>query len=133
MKSVNIEGRATQKERDALLQPYLSISADPNQILYFRNLPLKVLEILVTRDFVDMNPWNDCPGTNRFLGFMRRHPNFTAHGYAISFRREDHRITIEGLECQNPLTHNDIVDFCGNFCEADEFQVSNSYARCWYD
>jgi hypothetical protein len=34
-----------------------------------------------------------------FLRFLQRWPAATAHGYAVSRRREDYRVSIEGLAC----------------------------------
>jgi len=123
-----------QSKRKELLKPFMKHDYDyGGQIYYFANLPLSVLQELIEADLMgDMGPWNDCPGNAAFQVFMHSHPNFTAHGYAIDFKRDDHRITIEGLE-GTELSSSDIVDFANAFGAADEFECSNFKARCWYD
>lgn len=95
---------------------------------------LKVLDQLITNGFVEMDAWNDCPGVAQvFLPFLRRHPSFTAHGYAVSWERGDTRITVEGIEKAHTLAKDEINDFTSTFNGADEIQLTDNYARCWYD
>lgn len=69
----------------------------------------------------------------RCLVIMRYYHGFTAHGYVVDADREDTRITIEGIEKTGKLRKDEIISFANAFCGADEFQLTDSYARCWYD
>src|SRR5580700_11123712 len=119
--------------RNKILEPYFA-GPEIHGVRYFDKLPLKQLEELIKSDFVEMEAWNSCPGVaDAFLPFMKRHPAFTAHGYAVSFKRQDTRITIEGLEKTEPLTNSEIIDFANSFTNADEVHFTKTYAYCWYD
>jgi hypothetical protein len=120
--------------RDEILRPYIP-DGSMKSISQFRGLPLNVLEILVAHGFVHLGKWNSCAGVDSlFLPFLRRHPEFTAHGYALPEHRPDCRITIEGVECERPITDETVSDFTNTFSlHADEVKVSQSYAYCWFD
>jgi hypothetical protein len=119
--------------RDNLLKPY-SEAAEFGGVRYFRGLPVNVAQKLIDGGFVEMGPWNDCPGVaDAIFPFLRRNSEFTAHGYAVSPERQDARITIEGVERSAALTKAEIIDFATSFNGADEIQLTPDYARCWYD
>jgi hypothetical protein len=118
--------------REQLLEPY--VETQFGDICYFRGVPLEMLQKLIEARFVELGPWNSCPGVgNGFLPFMRRHPEFQAHGYLVPWERRDSRITVEGIEKMGPLSLEELVDFADKFREADEMQIRTDYARCWYD
>jgi len=105
---------------------------------YFAGLSLNELEKLIKLGFVERGPWNSCDGVDdMFIPFMRRHPGFTAHGYAIAPQRKDCRITVEGVEKEGASTLTELADFAITFKNADEMNIDPdqdcSYLRCWYD
>ena len=119
--------------REELLTPFLA-NRNYGGVRYFKRLPLSVLQILINHHFVEMGPWNDCPGVDQmFLPFLRRNPAFTAHGYVVDHERPDTRITLEGVERVGSLEKHEMIDFCTTFWGADEVELTPSYARCWYD
>ena len=120
------------QERNSLLQPYFE-EGEFGGVRYFKRLPLEVLERLIDRGFVEMEPWNECPGMEVFLPFLRRNPLFNAHGYAVSPERPDTRITIEGVEFDGSLSKAKIIDFFMTFRGADDMYIGPDHARCWYD
>lgn len=130
----NFNNNMLQKElREELLASFFG-QKDTGDLRYFTNLPLSVLQELIDHGFVEMSPWNECPGmTEVFLPFMRRNPGFTAHGYAASWNRSDARVTIEGVEKAGSLPRHELIDFFNTFHWADELEVADDYARCWYD
>jgi hypothetical protein len=99
----------------------------------FKGLSLRALERLTRLGVASEGPWNNCPGNAAFLGFMRKHPSWTAHGYAVSPDRGDVRLTIEGLEKEGRVGTREGKAFREAFGRADEFEVGKRYARCWYD
>lgn len=121
--------------RDELVRPYiLDGEIGGCGISRLKGVPLNVLEKLIVHGFVRLGEWNSCAGVqNLFLPFLLRHPDFTAHGYAVSKERQDSRIVIEGIECDAPMTMETVIDFANTFHRADEFSLSSSRARCWYD
>jgi hypothetical protein len=122
-----------KETREQLLAPYFETKS-VGGLRYFRGLPLPVLEELITHGFVDRGDWNDCPGVDAaFLPFMRRNPEFAAHGYAVDWDRDDVRISIEGVQKLAPLSKTELIDFINTFNGADEVQVTEQSAYCWYD
>ena len=131
--------------RDAILAPFFAKSdayyqqrlgytgSGGSGCRSFKGLILKALERLSRMGLADEGPWNNCPGNASFLWFMRRHPSWTAHGYAVSPEREDVRITIEGLEKSGRVGARERAEFREGLGRADEFEASARYARCWYD
>lgn len=120
--------------RDQILQPYVVNGSTKGGITRFKGLPFNMLEELIFKGFVRLGSWNSCGGVeDLFLPFLMRHPDFTAHGYAVSKERPDFGIVIEGIECSSPLAIQTVVDFANTFRRADDFDLSLSHARCWYD
>ena len=68
-----------------------------------------------------------------FREFLIQYPKFKAHGYIVTPDREDFRVSLEGLEVEEDLTTEEILAFSNKFHNADEFTVTNNYARCWWD
>jgi hypothetical protein len=119
--------------REQLLAPYFE-DESIGGVRYFQELPLPVLEELLSHNFVDWGAWNDCPGVNAmFLPFLRRNPSFKAHGYACSWDRRDARVTVEGVAKYASLSKKEMADFAQTFNGADEMEVAENHARCWYD
>ena len=119
--------------REKLLEPYYS-DGELGGLRYFTDLPLNVLDELISLNFVEMEEWNCCDGvTKLFLPFLRRNPQFTTHGYAVMPERKDIRVTIEGVEHSAMLTMDELIDFATTFRGADEMELAPDYARCWYD
>ena len=54
------------------------------------------------------------------------------YGYAVSPKRDDYRITCEGVYMQNPPSEYR-KDFVNMFYKADECEFNESFVRCWYD
>jgi hypothetical protein len=120
--------------RDELLRPYVLDGGTHGGISRFKGVPLSLLEKLIFDGFVYLGKWNTCAGVqDLFLPFLRRHPDFTAHGYSVSKERQDSRITIEGIECKASMKLETVIDFANTFRHADDFKLSSSHARCWYD
>lgn len=120
--------------RDELLRPYVRDGGTRGGISRFKGVPLDLLEKLIFHGFVYLGKWNSCRGVqDLFLPFLLRHPGFTAHGYAVSRERQDSRIIIEGIECDAPMTIESVIDFANTFRLANDFTLSSSGARCWYD
>lgn len=120
--------------RDELLRPYFADESEHGGIRRFNRVPLDLLEKLIFHRFVFLGKWNSCPGVqDLFLPFLRRHPEFTCHGYSVSKERRDCRIAVEGVECNAHMTIESVIDFAKTFRGADDFNLAPSHARCWYD
>ena len=103
-------------------------------IRHFEYLDVDTLKQLIDEGFIDPEECqNDSPTTMEFYEFMKKYPDFTAHGYAVSPVRSDYRITLEGIECSEPYTNETLRDFVELCRFADEFCVNQSYAYAWYD
>ena len=76
---------------------------------------------------------NDSPSVGEIAEFLKKHPNFTAHGYAVSRERDDYRVSFEGVECGEGYTLSDVQDFFSLFKYPDSLTVDEHGMYCWYD
>lgn len=76
---------------------------------------------------------NDSPSVMEIAEFLKKHPNFTAHGYATSKKRDDYRVSFEGVECGDGYTLSDVQDFFSLFKYPDSLTVDEHGMYCWYD
>ena len=106
-------------------------------IEHFNGLSAKSLKELIKLGFADPeDTQNESPSIAEFLKFMEKYHNVEAHGYAVSPNRSDERVSIEGLETKNrkeELSKEFILDFTKKFRQADDFEVDEKHAFCWYD
>ena len=122
------------KERDEILfGEYKPDAYRYGGIRYFSRLDVSTLKRLIDANYIELDECqNYSPTTEDFCNFMETHPEFTDHGYAISDKRDDYRITIEGIEsdekCKDPETVEEFIALC-RF--ADEFNLNTPYA--WWD
>lgn len=117
---------------DRILKRYAR-GESPGGFTAFDNLPLKGLEELVAAEMVDMKAWNNCDGAGHlFLPFLRRNPSFTADGYMF---REDGKayLRIDGIRKRGNLSKEEVIDFANSFRDAEEMELTEKFARCWYD
>lgn len=116
-----------QTQRDKILKPFYDKSNEEflGGCKRFNKVPLKILKKLLEEKFLDPeDKHNDAHAVEEFIEFMRGQPGITAMGYAISADRDDYRISIDGIETDNPSA--DFNEFC---CGADE--LTDTYA--WWD
>lgn len=106
---------------------------DLGGISRFRYLYVEGLKWLVDEGFADPDEaQNDAPTIEEFINFMENHPEFVAHGYAVTDERDDYRISIEGIESDDEIVDVDTLkDFVDMFRFADEFYIDPPY--CWFD
>lgn len=102
----------------------------------FSKLSLSALRKLFVREYIDPDDsQNGSPTASEYLGFMEDHsdPSWTVHGYVVSPKRGDCRVTIEGCEKDGAPTIDEIIDFVRMFRDANEFEVKKTGLYCWYD
>lgn len=109
----------------------------PNKYRYgtawFRDMNVKTLRKLLEQNFIDPEETqNESPTVEQIYEFMRRHPEYTCHGYTVAADRADYRVSIEGVEkgspAANPIEFKDFMDLFGG---ADEINYRTNY--CWFD
>lgn len=76
---------------------------------------------------------NDAPSFEEITTFLEAHPKFVGHGYIVLPERSDERITLEGVISEAKLSKTDKDAFTRMFRHADEFELSATFARAWYD
>lgn len=103
-------------------------------IRYFSHMPVESLHELLKRGFADPdNQQNYAPPIKEIVQFLDKHPNFWAHGYAVSPERDDCRVSVEGVECGSDYTLSDIQDFFSTFYYPDTLRVTANGVYCCYD
>ena len=123
------------KQRDLILfgEPY-DEAKYLGGIRCFEEVTAEDIEELLHLNVIDPEETQDnSPSTTEILEFLQRHPNFTAHGYAVSRDRGDYSVTLEGVACAGPYDMEDVWDFCSWFKFADEFEIAEYGMYCWYD
>ena len=105
-------------------EPYNKSDYKFGGIVRFREMDLETLDTLFKENFIDPNETqNDSPTTLEIFEFMKAHPDFTCHGYAVSPERDDYRISIEGVEYHGELNVDMMIDFLQMFRFADSLQI----------
>lgn len=99
----------------------------------FKFINVQTLKELVKKGYLDPeDKQNDAPTVGEFIKFMEKYPEFEAHGYIIDNKREDRRISIEGVSgC--PQSEEAKEAFEEMFLNADEFNIEDDEYYCWYD
>ena len=103
-------------------------------IMHFDNMDYDTLQWMVDNRFADPEErQNDGPTINRFLHYLKEHPNFRATGYVVDKGRSDYRLSVDAITATN-LSDDDMQFFMEVFARwSDEFEVSPEYARAWWD
>lgn len=128
--------KANVNKRDLIL---FGEDYDPRKyfggIRRFTDLSYTGLKKLFDLDVVDPHErQNEAPEVAEFLEFLQDHAGFTAEGYAVSPERDDYRVSLEGVDCDEDFSLEDLVDFVMTFRFADEFSVDPEEGlHCWYD
>lgn len=100
----------------------------------FGGLDLDTLQILHEHNFLSLNECqNYSPSIGKIMEFMEKNIGFTAHGYTVSNKRDDYRVSIEGVEKTHSITEADMEAFRELFGDADEFECGENRLYCWYD
>ena len=125
------------EKRNSLINPYAKadiIGQDLDHIR-FEELPVDVLKELVKLKLADPEETqNESPTIAEFIEYMEKYSSAKAHGYIISFARDDYRVSVEGITQQ--ATRCDLEtrkEFFKFFRYADELDPFSEIMRCWYD
>ena len=76
------------------------------------------------------------PSVQEILDFIERHnpESWVLHGYAVSPKRQDVRVSIEGIRSIRPLNDEELTDFLRFFYTAAELIAEEGApVSCWYD
>lgn len=115
----------------------LGISYNPSNIYdikCFEDVTLKQLNLLLEEHFIEHDEnQNGSPNTMVYKTFMEKYPNATVHGYIVTPRRGDYRVTIEGLSYNGEVSTQMLRDFIDTFGRADNFITESNNLYCWYD
>ena len=101
----------------------------------FEGISVDTLETLIQEGFADPEEAQNCaPSTQEFLEFMRQYPGYKAHGYVISEKRHDCRVSIEGVvKGRSCASDKELMAFVAMFRYADEFEIGPDGMYCWFD
>jgi len=111
-------------------------------IASFEEMTVQTLKNLIALGYADPeSTQNDSPTIAEFVKLMERHTDANsflgAHGYVVSFERDDYRVSVEGVEGTVQHTEGllDVLAICKS---ADEFEVESDFnvgftVRAWWD
>ena len=102
-------------------------------IMRFRELDIVQLEQLNEKGLLDLEDYqNDSPSVKEFMAFMKKYPAVTAIGYVVSPKRDDVRVSLEGIECEQaevtPELKDDFIEMCRY---ADELEIKKGLYAWW--
>lgn len=121
------------KLRDSMLNDVYGNKQEAYDIFRFDGVTADTLQKLVDLKYADPDEYqNEAPPIGEILEFLKENPDFTAHGYAVTARRDDYRISLEGVE-GNSRDFDQISRFMNMFRFADEFETGIGYQRAWFD
>lgn len=102
-------------------------------VMRFDGLTLSQLEKLIEGNFIDLTEsQNYAPSIGEIYDFMKKYPEYTAHGYTVHKYRNDYRVSLEGVEKGKPADSlEEMKDFAELFKYADDFNAAEMY--CWFD
>jgi hypothetical protein len=98
-----------------------------------KHIDLPILTILLKENFINPEDrQNNAPSVIEIYRFMVKYPQVIAFGYAVSPRRDDYRISIEGIYVPaNKVTEKMKKDFI-KFCkDPDEIETDNDLYAWW--
>jgi hypothetical protein len=103
-------------------------------IMNYNRLSADGLQWMVDNRFADpAERQNDAPSIDKMLAFLIDNPKFSAIGYVVHKSRSDYRLSVEGVECNGPLTVAEERRFVEFAHRADEFDTSETHYRAWWD
>lgn len=99
----------------------------------FEEIDVKTFETLLVQKYIDpSDSQNESPTAKEFFQFMCKYPSIKAYGYAVSPKRNDYRVTIEGIYVLNkditPNLKKDFMEFCKS---ADEISTDEGLSSWW--
>lgn len=122
-----------ERQRDHIIFGEHDMAVYMGGVRHFKNLSLSKLEQLIECDFIDLDERQNCaPCVKEIYEFMKKYPDYTAHGYTVSIRRNDYRVSLEGVSKESGADSvEELEDFMRLFKFADDFSTSPMY--CWFD
>lgn len=128
MKTLNKDS----KTRDGILG--LDAARGFGGIKRFEGATFDTLRDLERRNFLHAEEaHNGAPSIGEIMAFLYRHPDFTAHGYAVDPERDDYRISLEGVSLDRKPSFEELSDFARAFRHADDFRIAEDGLFCWFD
>jgi hypothetical protein len=125
-----------QRLRDTIIWGDYSPDDYGGGIRRFSFMKLDQLEKLISNNFIELDQrQNWSPSTKEFYDFLKKNPQFTAHGYAVELKRNDYRVTIEGLECRVLCDEETIKSFkilCRN-ADSKSIDLKKPLLYSWWD
>lgn len=122
------------KKRDKILG--MNVKWDKKTLGTYRieQVNLDTLNLLVSNNFIDLEErQNESPSVKEFMQFLEKQPSFRAHGYAVGPKRNDYRVTLEGILIKEKFITKDLKIAFYEFCkEADEI-ITKGDLWCWWD
>jgi hypothetical protein len=119
-----------EKTKQATLDKILTGDYD---CVHYEGLNAAALETCIKQGWADPEETqNSSPSIAEILEFIKANPSFVVHGYLITAKRDDKRISVEGVIAVKEPTPQEYKNYVGMFHQADEFDNEMPY-RAWYD
>ncbi len=122
------------KTRDTIIFGEYDENKYQGGIRSYDELNIKKIHELLDKGFINVNErQNLSPTIGKFIKFMDKYPDYKAHGYVVSDKRDDYRFSIEGLVKDKEAENiQELKDFITLSKYADEI-IHEGYMWCWWD
>jgi hypothetical protein len=103
-------------------------------VVRFQNLDASRLKMLIDEGFASVeDAQHHSPSLGEVFKYIQQYPEFMASGYAVSPRRSDYRISIDGVMGKVDVDSDAYNDFIRLFNAADEFESTDGFCRAWFE
>ena len=132
------EGECTMNRddltRDIIIFGDYDLNKYSGGVRNFEDLTVDKLKQLLDQGFIKPTERQNCsPDTASILEFMEKYPSYLAHGYTVTIKRSDYRVTLTGVSKDGSSdSEQETNDFISLFSDADEFHIGN-IMFCWFD
>jgi len=105
----------------------------------FWNVKQEVIIELFEKGFINPHDTqNKSPEMQELINFVKRRKGYTFEGYAVDIKRDDYRITLEGLKKTGGINDNERRKFFDKFVYtedhvANSYEVSKERLFAWWD
>lgn len=105
------------ENRDNLLKLDVNWEDKMNRVVKFEPIRKDTLESLINQKFINPEDrQNESPTVIEMLEFMRKYPVVFVYGYAVTPKRRDYRVSLEGMAVNQEDVTDELKEAFLEFC-----------------
>ena len=133
-KSSRLRLNNDEEKRDKIIFGEYDPDSYIGGVRHFEGLTCDKLSDLLSQNFINpLEKKKNAPDVVQIHQFIERYPDYTAHGFAISNRRYDYRVTLEGIKKEKPPdSAAELEDFKAFSKDAVVVETGDKM-YCWFE